>query len=163
MAAFDYNALVQEAKASGATTSFEPLPDGEYSVVVDKAESTTSKKGDPQVKIVYKVTEGPHQNRLLWQYMTFIPGNGTGLAINFRQLDVLGATPLLEQGGSLAQVAGFLLGKTAVVKVAQRTSGDKVYNDIKDVKKGSSTSGPGPVGGFSSGPASAPASSSTPF
>lgn len=159
MAAFDYNALVQEAKASGATTTYEPLPEGDYNVVVDKAEATNSKKGDPQIKITYKVLdEGAHKNRLLWQYMTFIPGNGTGLAINFRQLDTLGATPLLEQGGSLAQVAGFLLGKTALAKVTQRPAGEKIYNDIKDLKKGAAPA----MGGFTA-PAPASTSASTPF
>jgi hypothetical protein len=93
----------------------------------------------------------------MWQYMTFIPGNSVGLAINFRQLDTLGATPILEQGGSLAQVGGFLMGKSAIVKTEQRQSGDKVFNDVKDVKKGVASGVPS-MGGFSA-PAPAPAAS----
>ena len=165
MADFNYQALVQEAKDSGASTTYEPLPNGEYNVVVDKAEAKQSKKGDPQLVVVFKVTDGPFKGRLMWQYMTFIPGNSVGLAINFRQLDTLGATPILEQGGSLAQVGGFLMGKTAIVKTEQRQSGDKVFNDVKDVKKGVAAGGPAPFNpgvAAASGPV-APTSASTPF
>lgn len=135
MSAFSYQSLVQEAKATGGGDSYDPIPDGNYGVEVEKAEAKESKKGDPQLVIVYRITDdGPFKGRKFWQYMTFIPGNGIGLAINFRQLDNLGATPLLEQGASLAQVGGFLLGKRASVRTEQRSVGDKVFNDVKDVK-----------------------------
>lgn len=156
MADFNYQALVQEAKDSGASTTYEPLPNGEYNVVVDKAEAKQSKKGDPQLVIVFKVTDGPFKGRLMWQYMTFIPGNSVGLAINFRQLDTLGATPILEQGGSLAQVGGFLTGKSAIVKTEQRIAGEKVFNDVKDIKKGVASGVP-TAGGFNPSPSPAPA------
>lgn len=135
MSAFNYQALVQEAKANGGGDSYDPIPNGEYGVEVEKAEAKESKKGDPQLVIVYRITdEGLYKGRKFWQYMTFIPGNGVGLAINFRQLDTLGATPLLEQGASLAQIGGFLLGKRAVIRTEQRAQGDKIFNDVKDVK-----------------------------
>ena len=165
MADFNYQSLVQEAKASGATTEYEPLPAGDYNVVVEKAEATNSKKGDPQLVLTLKVTDELHKNRKLWHRMTFIPGNGVGLAINFRQLDALGATPLLEQGGSLAQVAGFLTGKVALVAVKQREWNGKMQNDVSDVKKGNAIGAVPAMGGFSApAPAPAPAASgSTPF
>jgi hypothetical protein len=142
MAAFDYSSLVAQAQASGASATYEPLPVGDYAVSVEKAEVGESKKGDPQLVITYKVSEGPFANRKLWHRMTFIPSNGIGLAINFRQLDVLGATPILEQGGTLAQVAGFLTGKSAVVKVSQREWNGKINNDVDDVKKGAASAAP---------------------
>lgn len=146
MSAFNYNALVTEAKANGGTVSYDPIPDGDYGVEVEKAEAKESKKGDPQLVIVYRITdEGLHKGRKFWQYMTFIPGNGIGLAINFRQLDTLGATPLLEQGATLAQVGGFLLGKRAVVRTEQRSMGDKVFNDVKDVKAATTPTGFNPA------------------
>lgn len=164
MADFNYQSLVQEAKASGATTEYEPLPAGNYNVVVEKAESTTSKKGDPQLVLTLKVTDELHKNRKLWHRMTFIPGNGVGLAINFRQLDALGATPLLEQGGSLAQVAGFLTGKTAEVVVKQREWNGKMQNDVSDVKKGLASGGvPSGPTGFAAQQAMTPAPASNPF
>lgn len=149
MAEFNYQALVQEAKDSGAATSYDPLPEGEYGFVIEKAESTNSKKGDPQLVLTLKVTdEGDHKNRKLWHRMTFIPGNGTGLAINFRQLDVLGATPLLEQGASLAQVAGFLTGKTGVAVVKQKMWNEKLQNDVSNIKKAAAVAGAPVMGGF---------------
>lgn len=152
MSAFDYQSLIAQAQASGATSTYEPLPVGDYNVVVEKAEATNSKKGDPQLVITFKVADGPFQNRKLWHRLTFIPTNGIGLAINFRQLDALGCTPILEQGGSLAQVAGFLLGKTASVKVEQREWNDKIQNDVAEVSKSSAPAAGGfapTAGGFS--------------
>lgn len=168
MADFNYQALVQQAKDSGAATSYDPLPEGEYNFVVEKAEATNSKKGDPQLVLTLKVTdEGEHKNRKLWHRMTFIPGNGVGLAINFRQIDTLGGTPILEQGGSLAQVAGFLTGKTGLARVIQKEWNDKLQNEVKDIKKGTvaitgvNAIGPNP---FSAPAPSAPAASaSNPF
>ena len=61
MADFNYKALVQEAKDSGASATYDPLPDGDYNVVVSKAEATQSKKGDPQIAVTFKVTDGAFQ------------------------------------------------------------------------------------------------------
>jgi hypothetical protein len=167
MADFNYQSLVQEAKASGTTTDYEPLPAGDYNVVVEKAEATNSKKGDPQLVVTFVVQDGVHAKRKLWHRLTFIPGNGVGLAINFRQLDALGATPLLEQGGSLAQVAGFLTGKSATVAVKQREWNGKMQNDVSDVKKGSAVglnmAVNSALSGFSSPPPAAPAPADSPF
>lgn len=168
MADFNYQALVQQAKDSGAATSYDPLPEGEYNFVVEKAEAAQSKKGDPQLVLTLKVTDdGEFKNRKLWHRMTFIPGNGVGLAINFRQIDTLGGTPILEQGGSLAQVAGFLTGKTGLARVIQKEWNDKLQNEVKDIKKGTvaitgvNAIGPNP---FSAPAPSAPAApASNPF
>lgn len=171
MAEFNYSALVQQAKDSGAATSYDPLPEGEYNFVVEKAEATNSKKGDPQLVLTLKVTdEGEHKNRKLWHRMTFIPGNGVGLAINFRQIDTLGGTPILEQGGSLAQVAGFLTGKTGLARVIQKEWNDKLQNEVKDIKKGAAAAAgigggfnPSPAGFAAPAPSAPAASASNPF
>ena len=137
MAAFNYQALVQEAQAAGAQTSFEPIPEGEYEAAVKEAKAQQSKKGDPQLVVTFKVEGGPHNGRLQWARMTFVPGNGIGTAINLRQLDALGATPLLENGGTLEQVAAFLTGKRAVIKVGFGKDSFADKNEIKDIKKSS--------------------------
>jgi hypothetical protein len=47
--------------------SFDPIPEGRYTVVVDKAEITTTKEsGNPMIKATLKIVEGDFKNRLAW-------------------------------------------------------------------------------------------------
>lgn len=133
---FNYKALVEEAKASGAAEGFDPLPNGWYGATIDKSELKTTQKGDPMIVITWKITDdGEYKNRRIWHNMAFVPGNGVGLAINFRDLDTLGATSILENGGSLEQVAGFIKNKDAQLKLGLgKPYNGVVRNEVKDVK-----------------------------
>lgn len=134
MGAFNYGELVKQAQESGASTSYEPVPAGDYEVVVEAVDCKPTKKGDPMLTLTLKVVDGEAKNRKFWHRMAFIPGNGVGLAINFRQLDALGATPLLEQGGTLEQVAGFIKNKRAVAKIGFGKDSYSDKNEVKDLK-----------------------------
>ncbi|MBG9863102.1 hypothetical protein ABD99_00005, partial [Bacillus cereus] len=48
---------VKEVEENGGG-DFEPLPDGQYEVAVEKLELTESKKGDPMLTIWFKIVEG---------------------------------------------------------------------------------------------------------
>lgn len=135
MGSFNYQDLVKQAQESGASTSYEPVPAGDYEVVVEAVEVKPTKKGDPMLTLTLKVVEGDAKNRKFWHRMAFIPGNGVGLSINFRQLDALGATPLLENGGTLEQVAGFIKNKRAVAKIGFGKDSYADKNEVKDLKK----------------------------
>lgn len=157
MGSFNYQALVQEAQAAGAQTDFEPIPAGDYEASVKEAKAGTSKKGDPQLVVTLRIEDGAHKGRLQWARMTFVPGNGIGTAINLRQLDALGATPLLEQGGSLEQVAAFLTGKRCVVKVGFGKDSYADKNEVKDIKKSTAAALAPQAGGAFTSPYQAPA------
>lgn len=49
-----------------ATQGGGPLPEGEYLVVIDEAEQTTSQGGTPGVSTKLRVIRGEHEDRLLW-------------------------------------------------------------------------------------------------
>jgi hypothetical protein len=84
----------------------------EYDVKIMDAWADKAKSGDPRLAMNLIVLSGPDTGKTLEDHMTFIPGDSVGLAINFRLLNSLGQSPLLEQGGSLAQVAEGVVGKT---------------------------------------------------
>jgi hypothetical protein len=62
-------------------TGFEVLPKGTYPVIVDELEFGESSKGDPMFTAKFKVTEGEHEGRVLFDYWV-LGGNGAefGLA-----------------------------------------------------------------------------------
>ena len=57
--------------ARPADGSFEPLPVGDYRVIVAKIETGMSVNHDPQWKIQLQVLEGPHSGRFLFERVTF--------------------------------------------------------------------------------------------
>jgi len=67
-------------KGSASKGVFDTVPDGPYSVVIDKAEFKNSKAGNPYLNLVLVVQSGPHEGRWLFkrcmlstsQNMTFL-------------------------------------------------------------------------------------------
>lgn len=53
-------------KASSQTGDFEETPCGEYEVTVEKLELVESKKGDPMVRIWFKVAAGEQQGAYIF-------------------------------------------------------------------------------------------------
>lgn len=67
---------IAAAAEKAETKSFEPLPAGEYRVVLEKAEFRTAQTGTKGLNFTYKVIEGPgdsteHKGRLLWDTCWF--------------------------------------------------------------------------------------------
>ena len=54
-------------------STFDPVPEGLYSAVVDKTELTAAKdSGNPMIKVTLKITEGDFKNRLIWDNFVLI-------------------------------------------------------------------------------------------
>lgn len=49
----------------------KPLPPGDYFCRVDKVKDGTSKQGNRKWDITFKVMEGQHKGRLVWDTLTF--------------------------------------------------------------------------------------------
>lgn len=54
--------------SSVKSSSFEVLPAGDYTLEIDNVEEQTSKSGNQMLRITYKVAEGEHAGRLLFEY-----------------------------------------------------------------------------------------------
>jgi Protein of unknown function (DUF669) len=54
-------------------STFDPIPEGRYNVVVDKAELTTAKdSGNAMIKTTLKITDGDFKGRLVWDNFVLI-------------------------------------------------------------------------------------------
>ena len=84
-----YKANYDTVSESG---NFEPLPEGNYTVKIEKIQETTTKKsGLPLIKIRYKVIdEGKFKNRILFDQITLFEGDAPGAGITKHFLHVIG-------------------------------------------------------------------------
>ena len=76
---------VEEVEVNGGSGDFEPLPDGQYEVAVEKLELTESKKGDPMLSIWFKVIEGDHEGQRLFYNKVMQPQNDKAFGIQVHQ------------------------------------------------------------------------------
>ena len=54
-------------------STFDPIPEGRYTVTVDKAELTTTKdSGNPMIKVTLKIVEGDNKGRLAWDNFVLV-------------------------------------------------------------------------------------------
>lgn len=75
---------VKEVEENGGG-DFEPLPDGQYEVAVEKLELTESKKGDPMLTIWFKIVEGDHEGQRLFYNKVMQPQNDKAFGIQVHQ------------------------------------------------------------------------------
>lgn len=57
---------VKELDANGGKRDFEEVPFGKYEVKVAKMELASSKKGDPMLKVQFKVLEGKYKGNFIF-------------------------------------------------------------------------------------------------
>lgn len=66
---------VEEVEKNGGLGDFEPLPDGQYEVAVEKMELKESSKGDPMLTIWFKVVAGEHEKQRIFYNGVMQPQN----------------------------------------------------------------------------------------
>lgn len=70
----DFDALMSLDVAE--SMSFDPLPKGQYTVIVDACELGESKKGSPMYTIDFVVTEGEHAARQIRYWLVMVTKKG---------------------------------------------------------------------------------------
>lgn len=65
--------------------NFEPIPDGQYEVEVEVMELTTSKAGDPMLKIWFKVLEGEYEGQRIFYNKVMQPQNDRAFGLQVHQ------------------------------------------------------------------------------
>jgi hypothetical protein len=71
---------------SGVTEQGTPIPDGTYSVIVEKAEVSPTKTGGEMIKVQYKIKEGPHSGRNIFDQFNIKNQNPQAVQIGLGQL-----------------------------------------------------------------------------
>ena len=133
MSPVSWNNLLEEAAASGG--GYEPLPDGDYDVVITEATHTQTSTGKLMFKVKMKVESGPHANRIVYNQFVISPDSPVALSIFFNQMRALGLTQEFFAGSpSENQVCAGLVNKRAIVTLTQREYNGQQRNEVKSLK-----------------------------
>lgn len=124
----------QQALQQAANVSFEPLPNGTYSMVCSEAKPAESSTNKPMIKMVYVVESGPSQGKKVFNNQTFSADNDTALAIFFRHMAFHGldANFFLQNPG-WDQVAAALVGKRVRLELGTREWQGQPRNEVLKV------------------------------
>lgn len=66
---------VEEVEKNGGSGNFPEITDGQYEVTVDKMELGQSKKGDPMLKIQFKILDGEFEGQRIFYNGVMQPQN----------------------------------------------------------------------------------------
>lgn len=113
---------------------YKPLPADNYTVVVETAEYKPTATGKDMYMLSFKVTEGAHAGRKVWNNIVISPESPTALGIAFRDLATLGVTAefLLTEPDHSA-ICAKMIGAAAKATVIVRKD-DPTRNDVKGIR-----------------------------
>lgn len=122
--------------AESETKSFDPMPDGTYDLVVEKAEHRTSAKGKDGYNITAVVENGPYKNRKVFETFWISPDSPAALGIFFRQMRDLGLdNSFWASDPSNEQIVAALKGRRFQGTVNTEEYNGKKNNRIQGVAK----------------------------
>jgi len=119
---------------AGKGNAFELLPDGTYTVVVFKAEAVTAKSGNPMINVTYKVAEGPHANRHLYNRHV-VTDKAYGMFIGALKAYGITTDWLSETKPDLSEVATRIIGQYVSVNVIKSHYQGKEKNEVKGLPR----------------------------
>lgn len=152
MAGIDFNKLRKES-----TTVLE----GDFPVVIVKAEAGQSSNGKPMIKTQLKIEAGPYAGRIIYNNFTISAESQIALKMLFEALEVLGlGEAYFATNPELEQISSSLLGRRATVALEARVWNGVPRENVKTWKPAEGGAaglgvGMGVVGGLSGMSASA--------
>lgn len=121
--------LVRDAGEAGA---FEPVPDGDYDLLVTEAIFKPSKQGKKMWNTKNRIEGGPHNGRVVWDNLVVTADNPNALMFFFRKMAALGLSrDFFQSNPSDMQVAESLKGKRFRATLATRTYNGNRTNNIQ--------------------------------
>lgn len=118
-----------DASAVDPSTPFEPLPDGQYTVMIVKAEEKKTKKGDgEQLVLEMRVADGKYAKRTLYFRINISNPSPQCVSIGRAELSAVCRAIGLMTPRAPHEFCNRLCKVT--VKVAQRSDGKGLTNDI---------------------------------
>ena len=128
MSSLNWSDLIKDA---GETTSYEPLPDGDYELKVIESKAKSTQSGKTMFSITTEVQGGPHAKRRVWDNLTVSPENPKALAIFFSKMEALGLPrDYFNSNPSNAQIEQALVGRSFRGALGKKTYNGNVSNEI---------------------------------
>jgi len=87
MSTLNWGDLIKEAGESG---NYDPLPDGDYDVLVVEATHKMTQSGKTMFSVKAQVEGGAHNKRLVWDNLVVSPDSPAALGIFFKKMHALG-------------------------------------------------------------------------
>jgi hypothetical protein len=161
MSSVNWTDLIKEA---GETTSYEPLPDGDYELKVTEAKATVTQTGKTMFKITTEVQSGPHAKRRVWDNLVITTDNPKALGMFFMKMSALGlGKEYFTTNPTNAQIEQALFGRSFRGTLATRTYNGNRSNEIKNYFAiATAVPGSAPVAAAAPAPAPAPAPAAAP-
>ena len=120
--------------ANAGDSNFDPLPVGDYDVEISKAETKQSQSGKTMYAVQFKVLNGPHAGRLVFNQFVISPESPGALNFFFQHMRALGLDAgFFQQSPSDDQITTALLGRRARITVAMKTYNGSERNDVKKI------------------------------
>lgn len=120
-------------KAAGEA-SIDAVPADVYDVFIDTATAKQASTGKDGVVVVFKIENGPHAGRKIFNNFWISPENQNALAFFFRHMNALGLNEaFFAAQPSMESVAKALVGRRARVNVTIRQYNEQDQNDVKTI------------------------------
>jgi hypothetical protein len=130
MSSLNWSDLVKEA---GESSSYEPLPDGDYALKVIEATAKVSQSGKTMFAVTTEVQGGPHAKRRVWDNLVVSPDSAAALGIFFKKMEALGLPrSYFDQNPTNAQIEAAIRDRVFRGRVGSRTWQGQKKNEIKD-------------------------------
>lgn len=160
MSTLNWGDLIKDA--GEVSSSYEPLPDGEYDLTVIEATAKVTATGKTMFSLKTQVEGGAYNKRFVWDNLTVSPENKNALAIFFGKMHAMGITQQFftqVPAPTNAQIEQVLLGRKF-----RGTVGSRVYNGNKrnEIRKYSALAALGAPTTTAAAPAPAPAAAAAP-
>lgn len=123
------------ANADEANSSFTPVPDGMYNLVIEKAEIKKSKANNDMLSLAFRIDDGEYEKRKLFTNLNLENANPVTVEIAKKQLHAL----LILCGVKQLEHPDDLIGQALSVKVVvkKRTDTGELTNEVVlAIKKG---------------------------
>lgn len=139
------------AKEAG---DIQPVPVGKYLAIITKAELKTSATSQNEYwQAVFRIQEGPHAGRLLYNNFVLVEGNPNALRAFFINMGNLGITQdqLVALGPDKNSLTPLLVGRQALLTVSHREYQGSIRDNVERVERHPA----GPIGNIAAAAPSA--------
>lgn len=161
MSTLNWGDLVKDA--GEVSTGYDPLPDGDYDLLVVEATAKVSQSGKTMFAVKAQVQNGAHAKRLVWDNLVVTPDNNAALGMFFRKMYALGlGREFFATNPSNAQIEQAIRGRSFRAQVTSRTWQGQKKNEIKQYYPSATTPGAATAAAPAPAPAPAPAAAPAP-
>lgn len=125
----NWGEVIQEAREGGG--SFEPIPQGDYDLLITNPSHKVSQGGKKMYVVEATVQGGPYNGRKIWDNLVVSPESGTAMGYFFKKMKAIGLpVDYFQSQPSDDQIVNDLRNRTFRAKVGIKNYLGKDSNNI---------------------------------